>query len=76
MAATLGEFGIEQRDAIFAQYDAYANASGNPTPAATAALAVVQKLFVDPSGKVIKAEKFPVADYTKTLDEVKKAIAG
>jgi predicted CxxxxCH...CXXCH cytochrome family protein len=77
MAATLGAFGIEQqRDAIFAQYDAYANAAGNPPAAATAALAVVQKLFVDPSGKVIRAEKFPVADYTKTLDEVKKAIAG
>jgi len=75
-ADTLGGFGIEQqRDAIFALYNAYATSPGAPKAATDTRDAIGQKLFPqDAGGKLIKPEKVPPADFKKALGEVKAAV--
>lgn len=77
-ADTLGGFGIEQqRDAIFALYNAYASVPGAAKTVTDTRDLIGQKLFpVDAGGKLIKADKVPVADYKKALAEVKAAVGG
>jgi hypothetical protein len=77
-ADTLGGFGIEQqRDAIFALYNAYASMPGAAKAVTDNRDLIGQKLFpTDAAGKLIKPDQIPVADYKKALAEVKAAVGG
>jgi hypothetical protein len=76
-ADSLGAFGIEQqRDAIFAMYNAYAgSADGQKDPAAQGNVGVIgQKLFPqDPNG-FVPADKVDKNQYKAGLAEVKTAL--
>ena len=67
----------QQRDAIFALYNAYASMPGAAKAVTDNRDLIGQKLFpVDAANKPIKPDQIPVADYKKALADVKTAVGG